>query len=495
MTCGTFTTTTDIVPWSTPGTPDATPSSSFNVSTGPNGAPCVNIPQERPFSPGFLAGNERTGAGGYSPFMVHLTRNDGEQELKSIALTMPNGFVAKLAGIPYCSDAAIAAAATRTGAEEAASPSCPTASQVGTLTTGAGPGNDPYFVSGKAYLAGPYNGGSLSVVFITPALAGPFDLGNVVVRAGVYINPETAQVTVKTDQIPQLLDGVPLQIRRIDAKIDRGGFVQNPTNCTPMSLTGTIAGGSTGETLANVSSVFQASGCRSLKFAPKFSFSTVGRASKADGASLTTKVIYPYAGEGAVNLARVKVELPKQLPSRLTTLQQACTAGQFAKNPAGCPAGSFVGHATVQTPVLPVPLTGPAIFVSHGGEAFPSLTMVLQGDDITVDLVGTTFISKSGITSTTFKTVPDVPFTTFELTLPQGKYSALGTNLPAKAKYNLCKQKLTMPTELLAQNGATIHQNAKLTITGCPKPKTTAKKTRRHKGRGSSKHGGTHRAR
>ena len=490
-TCGNFTTGTDLVPWSTPGTPDATPSSSFGITSGPNGAPCVNTPQERPFSPAFVAGNETTAAGAYSSFMLHLTRGDGEQDLKSIDVTTPKGFVAKLAGIPYCPDAAIAAAAGRSGAEEQANPSCPAASQVGTLTTGAGPGTNPYYVSGKAYLAGPYAGGSLSLVFITPAVAGPFDLGNVVVRAGVYINPETAQVTVRTGAIPQLLDGIPLQIRRIDAKIDRVGFVQNPTDCTPKSITGTITGGAAGEASENVSSVFQAAGCAKLKFAPKFSASIGGHASKRNGESLTTKVVYPNGGEGSANITRVKVELPKQLPSRLTTLQQACTAAQFAKDPAGCPAGSVVGHAVVHTPVLPVPLTGPAIFVSHGGEAFPSLTMVLQGDDITVDMVGTTFIAKNGVTSTTFKTVPDVPFTSFELTLPTGKFSALGANLPrGRDNYNFCGRELTMPTELIAQNGAAIHQKTKIAITGCPKPKT-AKKTKARNAK--KRHSQTHR--
>ena len=468
-TCGTFTTTTDLVPWSTPGTPDAHPFASFDIAEGADGGPCVSTPAARPFAPSMSAGNTKTEAGSASPFTLHIGRADSEQELHNIDVTTPKGFVAKLAGIPYCPDAAIAAAASKTGAAEQASPSCPAASQVGSVTTAAGPGSNPYYVSGKAYLAGPYEGGSLSLVFITPAVAGPFDLGNVVVHAPVFVDPETAQVTVKSDAIPQMLDGVRLQIRSLDVTINKEDFVLNPTNCTASAVNAMIAGGASGEAVENVSNRFQVGGCDKLKFAPKFSASIKGHASKLNGVVLTTKVVYPYAGAGATNLTKVKVELPKQLPSRLTTLQQACTAAQFAKNPAGCPAGSFVGRATVHTPVLPVPLTGPAIFVSHGGEAFPSLTMVLQGDDITVDLVGTTFINKAGITSTTFKSVPDVPFSSFELTLPEGRYSALGANLPAKAKYNLCGQKLVMPTELIAQNGSIIHQKTPITITGCTK--------------------------
>ncbi len=467
VTCGTFTTTSDMVPWSTPGTPDAHPTSSFQVASGPSGAACVSTPQERPFSPALSAGTESAAAGASAPFVLKLTREDGEQEIGALSLTMPPGFTARLTGIPYCSEAAIAAAAAKTGAEEQANPSCPTASQIGSVTTGAGPGSNPYYVNGNAYLAGPYKGAPLSLVFITPAVAGPFDLGSVVVRAAVIINPSTAQVTVKTDPLPQVVDGVPLRIRSIVARVDRPGFALNPTNCSSMSVSGEALGSSGAS--AALSSHFQVGGCAGMRFSPKFSVSTTGQASKANGASLTAKLTYPYAAAGAVNLTRVKVELPKQLPSRLTTLQKACTSAQFDANPAGCPGASIIGHASVNTPLLPVPLTGPAYFVSHGGEAFPSLIMVLQGYGITVDLVGTTFISKAGITSTTFKTVPDVPFSTFQLTLPQGQFSALGANLPGKAKYSFCGQKLAMPTEMIAQNGATIHQSTPITTTGCAK--------------------------
>ena len=466
-TCGTFTTTTDLVPWSTPGTPDAHPFASFGITEGVGGVACANTPQERPFSPGLSAGTESSQAGASTPFVLKLTRNDGEQELAGLDLSLPPGFSAKLAGIPYCSEAAIASAVGKSGREEEASPSCPVASEVGTLTSAAGPGTNPYYVNGKAYLAGPYRGGSLSLVFITPAVAGPFDLGSVVVRAAVFVNPSTAQVSVKTDPIPQIIDGVPLRLRSIVARVDRSDFTLNPTSCSSMSITGQALGSSGAS--AALSSHFQVGGCAGMRFAPKFSVSTTGQASKASGASLTAKLSYPYAAAGAVNLTRVKVALPKQLPSRLTTLQKACTSGQFEANPAGCPAASVIGHASVNTPLLPVALTGPAYFVSHGGEAFPSLIMVLQGYGITVELVGTTFISKAGITSTTFKTVPDVPFSTFQLTLPQGQYSALGANLPSKAKYSFCGQKLVMPTEMIAQNGASIHQSTKITVSGCGK--------------------------
>jgi hypothetical protein len=199
-----------------------------------------------------------------------------------------------------------------------------------------------------------------------------------------------------------------------------------------------------------------------LQFKPGFKVSTSGKPSRLDGESLTAKLTVPGALGSEANIARVKVELPRQLPSRLPTLRKACLAHVFETNPAACPPESTIGHAQALTPILPVPLEGPVYFVSHGGEAFPSLVVVLQGYGVTIDLVGTTFISKQGVTSTTFKTVPDQPVTSFELTLPQGPYSALA------ALGNPCKQKLTMPTEFVAQNGATIDQNTKIAVTGCP---------------------------
>jgi hypothetical protein len=343
-------------------------------------------------------------------------------------------------------------------------------------------------VNGKAYKGAPFG---LSIV--VPAIAGPFDLGNVVVRAAIYIDPHTAQVTVTTDPLPQIIDGVPTDIRTINAVIDRPGFTFNPTNCSPMAVTGTVTGveGAT----AAVSSRFQVGGCAALAFKPKFTASTAGKTSKANGASLHVKLVAPHEGPQVTtpgnasgtgtgtsgstsgssaqteeaNIARVKVDLPKQLPSRLTTLQKACTAAVFDANPAACPAASIVASAKAITPILPVPLEGPAIFVSHGGEAFPDLEIVLQGDNVTIVLDGNTDI-KHGITSSTFKQVPDAPVSSFELTLPQGKYSALTANA------NLCTVKggLKMPTEFVGQNGAVIHQSTPISVSGCPPTKTAA---------------------
>jgi hypothetical protein len=241
--------------------------------------------------------------------------------------------------------------------------------------------------------------------------------------------------------------------------IDRPGFTFNPTNCNPLNLSGAIA--SVQGALAPVQAPFQVTNCAALKFAPKFSASTSARTSKAKGASLQVKLSYPSAPFGTyANIAKAKVSLPKQLPSRLTTLQKACTAAVFDQNPANCPAASIVGHAKVITPIVPVPLQGPAYFVSHGGEAFPDLTVLLQGYGITIELVGSTQIKK-GITTTTFKATPDAPFKSFELDFPQGPHSALAANA------NLCRSKLTMPTELTAQNGQPFKQATRIRVSGC----------------------------
>ena len=313
-----------------------------------------------------------------------------------------------------------------------------------------------------------------------PAKAGPFDLERnsanpagedpcdcVVVRGKIEINPLTAAVTLTSnppgspDSIPTSIEGIPLEIQHVNAITTRNDFQFNPTNCAKMALVGTV-GLNEGAT-STISTPFQVTNCAALKFEPKFSVSTSGKTSKANGASLSAKLIYPQAPFGSqANIAKVKVDLPKQLPSRLTTLQKACTAKQFDADPAGCPSASVIGHAKALTPLVPVPLEGPVYFVSHGGEAFPSLTMVLQGYGVTIDLIASTFISKAGITSSTFNAVPDQPVTSFEITLPEGKYSALAAN------GNLCTSKLAMPTAFVGQNGAEIHENTDISTTGCP---------------------------
>jgi hypothetical protein len=457
--CGAAYTSADFTPWSAPGTtpeglatagtPDATPSSHFTVE---------GCRYPTPFAPGFSAGTVTPQAGQFSSFTMNLSRGDGEQYVKGIQLHTPPGLLALLSSVKECEEA------------QADSGQCSEASKIGTTRVASGAGSHPFEIEGSVYLTGPYGGAPFGLSIVTHVTAGPFNLGLVIVRARINIDPENSTATITTDEsgpyaVPQIVFGVPVRLQRITVDIDRPGFMFNPTDCAAQQIEAKISG-EQGAT-ANVTSPFAVGGCKSLAFAPKFSVSTAAHTSRVLGASLDAKLSFPAGALGNdANVASVKVDLPRQLPSRLTTLQKACPAVTFAADPAACPAGSIVGIARAQTPLLPVGLSGPAYFVSHGGEAFPSLIVVLQGDGVRVDLTGATFIGK-GVTSSTFKTVPDVPVGTFELYLPEGKNSALAAN------GNLCKEsaKLKMPTAFVAQNGAVLKQTTKITVTGCPSAK------------------------
>jgi len=477
-TCGTYNTSAVLTPWSEPMAP-VTETSSFSVTKGYDGGACPagGVP---PFKPGITSGLINNNAGAYSSFYLHLTRTDAEQEISGFSTNLPSGLTGNLSGIPFCPEADIEAARRKTGAQEEAAPSCPAASEVGHTLVGTGVGAVLAYVPGKLYLGGPFHGAPFSLVSVTSAVVGPFDLGTVVLRFGLNIDPTTARVNVdptSSEPIPTILDGIVTHVRDIRVYVDRHNFTLNPTSCNPLSIASTL--NSDRGASSTVTSPFQASNCQALAFKPGFKVSTNGKTSRKNGASLTVKLTYPNAPQGTqANIAKVKVDLPKQLPSRLTTLQKACTAAQFETNPAGCPADSIVGHAKAITPLIPEPLTGPAYFVSHGGAKFPELIIVLQGYGVTIDLHGETFINPAGITSSTFRAVPDQPVGSFELTLPQGPDSALAAN------GNLCKAKLTMPTIFVAQNGKEVHQATKITATGCPKGKKAKAKHKK-----SAKHG------
>ncbi len=465
--CGPYVTTASFAPWS--GNEAVNPTSTFNITSGPNDRPCAN---PLPFAPALTAGMTSIQAGGFSPFTMTMSRPDGSQNLQAIQLKMPPGLLGTLATVKLCKEA------------QANSGTCGPESLIGHTTVSVGVGGDPYsVVGGEVFITEGYEGAPYGLSIVNPAKAGPFDLGKVIVRAKIEVDPITAVLTITTDntgpyKIPTILDGIPLQIQHINVIIDRSNFTFNPTNCSQLPITGSLSS-SQGASQA-LSVPFQVTNCAVLAFKPKLTAKVSGKTSRANGASLSVKLTYP-AGPYDANIAKVKVDLPKQLPSRLTTLQQACPAATFNANPAACPPASIVGHATATTPVMPVPLTGPAYFVSHGGEQFPDLVIVLQGYGATVHLVGSTFISKAGVTSSTFKTIPDVPVGTFELTLPQGKYSALAAN------GNPCTiKKLAMPTSFVAQNGVVINTSTPIVPTGCPKHKTT-KTTKKNNAKNKSK--------
>ena len=468
-TCGSYTTSADLFPYSAPETP-LVDTASFQVSSGSEGSACPGaVP---PFAPTIAAGTLTNHAGTFSPLYVDLSRTDAMQYISSYSTVLPLGLTADLTGVPQCPQADIEQARGKTGIQEQQSPSCPQASLIGHSLVGTGVGAILDYVPGEIYLSGPFRGDPLSVVSITDAVVGPFDLGTVVVRFGLHIDPYTAQVSIDpsgSEPIPTIIDGIVTHVRDIRVSIDRSNFTINPTACEPRPISSTLTSSLGG--VASTSTPLHAENCDELAFKPTFKASTNGKTSRAAGASLTVKLTMPIGLGTQSNIRTVKVDLPKQLPSRLTTLQQACTERQFNANPAGCPKASMIGYAKATTPILPEPLTGPAIFVSHGGEEFPSLILVLQGYGFTIDLVGSTYIDKNGITSSTFKMIPDEPVGSFQLTMPQGKYSALGANLPVKAKGSFCGQKLAMPTAFTAQNGMVIHQSTPISVTGCPKAK------------------------
>ncbi len=516
--CGTYTTEALFTPWD--GNAPVNATSQFTIDHGPNGGPCPGA--KLPFNAAFTGGSTNLQAGSFTPLTGTFSREDGEQQMKRVDFTLPPGLSGVLTGVQLCPEA------------QANAGTCGPGSLIGETTVSAGVGSEPVSVEGgKVYLTEKYHGAPFGLSVVDPVKAGPFDLEHdtanpsqdpacdcIVVRARINVNSLTSALTITSNAesegfaIPSFIDGIPVQIKKINFTTTRKEFQFNPTNCAKMSIAGSVETDE-GESDA-VEVPFQVTNCATLGFAPKFSASTSGKTSKANGASLNVKLAYPKAPFGSqANIATVKVELPKQLPSRLTTLQKACTAAVFDANPANCPAASIVGHARATTPILPVPVEGPAYFVSHGGEAFPTLIVVLQGYGVTIDLVGTTFISKSGITSSTFKSVPDVPVNTFELAFPEGKFSALTAN-----EANLCKgtktvrvrklvtrrvhghvvhvrrtvtesvsQSLLMPTAFTAQNGAVLKQSTKIAVTGCAKKaKKKAKKassSHRH-GRGAA---------
>jgi hypothetical protein len=455
-TCGPAVTQAHLTPWS--------------ASTATNiGSPPIQIDGcgTQRFAPAFEAGMTQTShAGSFSGFSMTLARGEGEQTLGKVSVTTPPGLLGVLKSVQQCAE------------PQANAGTCGEGSLIGSGSIVVGPGSSPLTITGsKVYLTGPYAGKPFGLSIVTPAVAGPFVLagnasnGTEVVRASIVIDQHTGALTVKSDSLPQALNGVPLDIRTVQVDVNRTGFTFNPTNCDAMFVGAILT--SAGGTTSTSSSPFQATGCASLPFKPKFTVSTQGKTSKKNGASLRVKVT---SGPGQANIGKVKVNLPIQLPSRLTTLQKACVDKVFDANPASCAAVSIVGKATAVTPLLKNPLTGPAYLVSHAGASFPDLEIVLQGEGITLILDGNTDIKK-GITSSTFRAVPDAPISTFDLSLPEGPHSVLA------AFGSLCTGKLKMPTVITGQNGGVVRQTTKITATGCPKYKhVKARRATKRKG-------------
>jgi hypothetical protein len=459
--CGNFPAEGEWTPWSAPESgPPAQTSASFSVTSN-----CAGSPAARPFSPSFQAGTTGTKAAGYNPLVIKIDRKDGEQELTSLDFTLPRGLIGKLAGIPYCSDDAIRTAEGKSGKDEQANPSCPAASQVGVVDTSAGVGTDPFHVGGKLYLAGPYKGAPVSSVVVTPALAGPFDLGNVVVRAPLYIDHETAELTAKSDPIPTILRGIPLKVRSVDIDVNRADFILNPTNCKPMTASASLGGGSGATT--KPSNRFQAAGCRNLKFAPKLKIQLKGKTKRAGNPALTAILTQPA---GQANIGYVSVALPRSEFLEQGHIRTNCTRVQFAAEQ--CPKGSIYGHAEAFTPLLDQPLAGP-VYLRSSSHRLPDLVAVLKGppsQPIEVDLDGRIDSFKGGI-RTTFETVPDAPVSKFVLRMQGGKKSLLVNST------NICKGKHRATVEMTGQNGLG-HNFSSLVEPKCGKKKRAGAKSK-----------------
>jgi hypothetical protein len=368
--------------------------------------------------------------------------------------------------VRYCPEQAISAAAANSGVAEAASPSCPPESLVGSAAITLGSGPEPLRIeSGKAFLAGPYRGAPLSLVVITPATAGPFDLGTVVVRVALYLDPKTAQVTTSTDPIPHVYGGALLDIRSVSVKIDRPQFTLNPTNCSAFNFEGTLHGGGANPadpasfSSVSATSPFQVSGCEKLGFKPTLYLRTFGGLTRPKKPKLRAILV---ARPGDANISRAQVTLPKALILEQANIGQVCTRVQFAAHE--CPAGSVYGFAEATTPLLDGPLKGPVYLRSNPEHELPDLVAALHGQ-VDVELSGVTDTTKNGRLRNTFEMVPDVPVSTFTLTVRGGKRGLLVSTR------NLCRHKLFSRVEFNGQNGARMLKKKLRVRTSCKKHK------------------------
>jgi hypothetical protein len=457
LTCGSYQATAKLYPFSEPeaATVRTVP---FTVSSGPEGGGCVSSEGQLPNSPSFEAGTQTPLAGLYSPFVLKLSRSEASQHFQALNVTLPPGLTGRLAGTAECSDAQIAQAVSRSregeGALEQASPSCPAASEIGTVTVGAGSGA-PLYVQGHAYLAGPYKGAPLSMAIITPAVAGPFDLGVVVVRAALYVNESTAQITVKSDPIPTSLHGIPLDVRSIAVQVAKSDFTLNPTNCEAMAVEGEET--STTGQVAKLKNRFQVGGCRGLEFKPKLSIELKGATKRAGHPGLKAVVTYPTGGEYA-NIASAQVGLPHALFLDQGNLNKVCKQAELRS--ATCPSSSVYGYAKAWSPLLAKPLEGPVYLGVGYGYKLPALVVDLNGQ-IRVLVVGKVDTTKQNGLRNTFEVVPDAPVSRFILEMKGGKKYSLLEN-----SENLCAKTQQASARFVAQNGMVDHLTPQI-ITSC----------------------------
>ncbi len=447
LACGSYETTSDLRPWSSPEALDAKPTDTFATPLSATGSgACPPSEAAAPNAPSFSAGTFAPQAGAFSPFLLKLTRADGTQQLSGIDATLPTGLLGKLTGIPYCPEGDIALARSREapnqGAVELASPSCPAASEVGTVTVGAGAGISPYYVSGRAYLAGPYKGAPLSLVVITPAVAGPFDLGDVVTRVALYVDEFTAQIHAVSDPLPTILQGIPLDLRSVALRLTRPGFTLNPTSCEQKAITGSAT--SPAGSVAPLNNRFQVGECKTLAFKPKLKLSLKGPTRRTGHPALKAVVTFPSKGASA-NIARAQVGLPHGEFLDNSNIGTVCTQPQLKSQT--CPAKSIYGKAKAWTPLLEKPLEGPVYLGAGFGHKLPDLVADLNGQ-IRVLVHGRIDTDKAGGIRNTFEAVPDAPVSKFVLEMQGGKKKGLLVN-----SENVCRKKQVAEASFTAQNG------------------------------------------
>lgn len=454
--CGKYTSESVLTPWTTPEGADAARSDSWQIIKGANGGSCSSSESQLPAKVSFSAGTVDPKGGAFTPFALKVTRTDGSIGMKSIDTVLPPGLIGSLAGVATCSDSQLAAAAAKSGRSEQESPSCPAASRVGGVNVGSGAGPSPFYAKGDAYLAGPYKGAPVSLAFVVPAVAGPFDLGTVVTRAALYVDPETTQLHAVSDPIPTILQGIPLDIRSIAVDLDRKNFSLNPTSCDPMAITGTV-GMIFGQGL-DVSNPFQVGGCQDLGFKPKLSFRLRGGTKRGENPQLRAVL---KARPGDANISRTQVTLPHSEFLAQGHLHDICTRVQFAAQE--CPAKSIYGYAKAVTPLLDQPLQGP-VYLRSSSNKLPDLVMALRGR-IEVDLDAKIDTGKNDGLRSTFEVVPDAPVSEFVLSMKGGKKSLLENST------NICARKHTANVQMEAHNGKTADQAPVIQVAGCRKGK------------------------
>jgi hypothetical protein len=444
--CGEYPVTTDFTPWdSSIGIQTST--QFFTLTSGPYGASCPSA--QRPFNPKFDAASADPTAGSHEPFSLEVKREDGDQNLAGLSVTTPPGFAATLSGVTYCPDAALSHAAepSYSGLAELEKPVCPSSSLIGTAVTGAGAGNHPVYVHGTVYLAGPYKGAPLSLAVITPALSGPYDLGNVVVRAALQVNAFNAQITAVSNPIPQILEGIPLRVRTIRINLDRPNFAINPTNCNPLSVNATVTGNQ--GAVANLTELYQAANCGTLPFEPKLALRVSGSTKRVGNPALHSVLT---AAPGEAGISQAIVALPRSELLDNAHIKSPCTRTQFAAK--ACPPGSVIGFARAKTPLLEKPLEGPVYLMTGFGHKLPDVVADLKGQiEILLDGRVSTF---HGGLRTSFESVPDAPVSKFTLNLVGG-----GKGLLENGE-SLCGRRQVAAVSLSGQNGKT--DNSRKTI-------------------------------